>query len=89
MNTERGSSVTSGKRRKKATALARAFRAGDKRAAYRLKMRGLALRGIRLWGWEWRVKLMNEARKSKRDQRKRREQMDQLCRPWRESTRDL
>jgi hypothetical protein len=32
---------------------------------------------------------MNEARKRKREELKQREQMDQLCRPWRESTRDL
>jgi hypothetical protein len=88
-DTELRSSVRSRQRRAKASSLARAFRAADKGAAYRLKMRGLALRGLRLWGWEWRVKLMNEAQKRNRDERGKRVNVDQLCRPWRESTGDL
>jgi hypothetical protein len=38
---------------------------GDPEAAFRLKQRQRALKGIRLSGWEWRLKLANEARRMK------------------------
>jgi hypothetical protein len=39
--------------------------------------------------WQERLALANEARKRNRDERGKHERLDYLCRPWRESTRDL
>lgn len=75
-----------------ASQLSRELREGGPRAAtaaFRLKQRQRALKGIAQYGWESRLKLANEARKRYRDERRKREAMDQLCQPWRESTRDL
>jgi len=61
-------------------------------AALGLMQRGRALRGISLADPEAikeRLRKANEARKRNREDRKQRERMDKLCRPYRESTRDL
>jgi hypothetical protein len=64
-------------------------RCGDPDAARSLAKRRAALKGIEIHGWKWRLKLANEALQQKRNERRRRERMDQLCRPWKESTREL
>jgi hypothetical protein len=79
-----GSSLAALRRRRIASRLSRELREGGWRAsaaAFRLKQRQRALIEIAQYGWEWRLKLANEARKRNRDERRRRERMDQLCRP--------
>lgn len=76
-------------RRRRAGQLSRDFKAGDRDAAWRLLQRYRALIGIKKHGWERRLALANEARKRYCDQRRKRVRMDQLCRPWHESTRIL
>jgi hypothetical protein len=87
-----GSSLASLRRGRIASQLSRELREGGERAsgaAFRLKQRQRALKGIGQYGWEWRLKLANEARKQNRKERRKRERGDEICRPWRESTRDL
>jgi hypothetical protein len=57
-----GSSRASARRRQVASELALRLRFGDPDAAFRLKQRQRALRGIALSGWHWRLELANEAR---------------------------
>jgi hypothetical protein len=57
----------------KASQLSRELSEGGRwasRAAFRLKQRQRALKGIRRFGWEWRLALANEARKRYREERK-------------------
>lgn len=54
-----------------------------------LETASAALKGIAQYGWEWRLKLANEAQKRNRDERGKQERTGQLCCPWRDSTRDL
>jgi hypothetical protein len=61
-----GSSRASARRRKIASELSRRLRVGDRKAAFRLKQRQRALRGIALSGWQWRLELANEARIQRR-----------------------
>lgn len=77
---------------RKAGLLSVAFREGDRDAAWRLKQRGRALKGIKRAGPEAiaeRLRRANEARRKKCERRLRHERMERLCRPWQESTRDL
>ncbi len=85
-----GSSVSARKRLRRASLLSRAFSAGDKRAAKRLFFRGLAYRSLEVgMPWQERLALANAAGNRNREECMKREQMERLCRPWHESTRDL
>jgi len=60
------------------------------KAAWRLQCRHRAFKSLSVgMPWPERLARANEARKRNREERRRRERMDQLCQPWRESTRDL
>ena len=83
------SSRTSRYRQRKASQLSHMFALGDPDAALRLRQRRLALQGIDKYDWIERLALANAARRRYRDQRAQRERMAALCRPWRESTRNL
>jgi hypothetical protein len=96
------SSRTSAWRARRASKLSAGLRQGElphdvslREAALGLMQRGRALIGIRRaeqgcgMPIAERLRLANEARRRKREQRIQNERMERLCRPWRESTRDL
>src|SRR5262249_25451956 len=83
-------SRTSRWRRRRASLLSRAFRDGDTKAAFSLRQRRLAYRSLETgMPWSERLVLARAARRRNRAQRNRQEQMDRLCRPWRDSAREL
>jgi hypothetical protein len=66
-----GSSLASARRRAIASKLSQRLRDGDPEAAFRLKQRQRALKGIAMSGYQWRLELANEARRMKREAAKR------------------
>ena len=69
--------------------LSRMLRDGDSRAAFRLKQRQHALKGVSRFGWEWRLALANEARKRYRNERKVEQAKQAALQPYMLSDRDL
>jgi hypothetical protein len=84
------SSRTSRWRTRKATLLSRAFHEGNRDAAWRLQQRYRAFLSLQHgMPWQERLAFANEARRKNREFRIQREQMNEVCRPWCETTRDL
>jgi len=82
-----GSSKASWRRWRRSRRQALALRAGDPVAARSLLKRRAALKGIELWGWDWRLERANAARTRYRERRKQeaagaaaKEQRDRLVR---------
>jgi hypothetical protein len=65
MHPHRGYSRSARKRRKRAAVLSQRMRDGDSEAAFRLRQRQRALRGIKKHGWDWRLAKANAARLGK------------------------